>query len=91
MDPKGKGMVVNDKEKESFVYDPKDDKPTDSGSGHKRKDGRKKKTRHINKRTTTTTTRKRRRLIQTFPLIILVFRKVPMLICFPFPSVNPPL
>jgi hypothetical protein len=28
MDPKGKGMVVNDKEKESFVNDPKDDKPT---------------------------------------------------------------
>jgi hypothetical protein len=47
MDPKGKGMVVNDKEKESFVNDPKDDKPTDSGSGYKRKDGRKKKTRHI--------------------------------------------
>jgi hypothetical protein len=47
MDPKGKGMVVNNKEKESFVNDPKDDKPTDSGSGHKRKDGRKKKTRRI--------------------------------------------
>ena len=47
MDPKGKGMVVNDKEKESFVNDPKDDMPTDSGSGHKRKDGRKKKTRRI--------------------------------------------
>jgi hypothetical protein len=47
MDPKGKGMVVNDTEKESFVNDPKDDKPTDSGSGHKRKDGRKKKTRRI--------------------------------------------
>jgi hypothetical protein len=47
MDPKGKGMVVNDKEKESFVNDPKDDKPTDSGSGHKRKDRRKKKTRRI--------------------------------------------
>jgi hypothetical protein len=47
MDPKGKGMVVNDKEKESFVNDPKDDKPTDSGSGHKRKDGRKKKTMRI--------------------------------------------
>jgi hypothetical protein len=47
MDPTGKGMVVNDKEKESFVNDPKDDKPTDSGSGHKRKDGRKKKTRRI--------------------------------------------
>ena len=47
MDPKGKGMVVNDKEKESFVNDLKDDKPTNSGSGHKRKDGRKKKTRRI--------------------------------------------
>jgi hypothetical protein len=47
MDPRGKGMVVNDKEKESFVNDPKDDKPTDSGLGHKRKDGRKKKTRRI--------------------------------------------
>ena len=102
MDPKGKGMVVNDKEKESFVNEPKDDKPTDSSSGHKRRDGKKKKTRRIkeivyydsdesssSKRTMTTTTRKRRRLIQTFPLIILVFRKVPILICFPFPSVNP--
>ena len=47
MDPKGKGIVINDKEKESFVNEPKDDKPTDSGSGHKRKDGKKKKTRHI--------------------------------------------
>ena len=47
MDPKGKGMVVNDKEKESFVNDPKDDKPTDSSSSHKRKDGKKKKTRRI--------------------------------------------
>ena len=46
MDPKGKGMVVNDKEKESFVNEPKDDKPTDSGSSHKIKD-EKKKTRHI--------------------------------------------
>jgi hypothetical protein len=39
--------VINDKEKESFVNEPKDDKPTDSGSGHKRKDGKKKKTRRI--------------------------------------------
>jgi hypothetical protein len=46
MDPKVKGMVVNDKE-ESFVNDPKDDKPTNSGSSHKRKDGKKKKTRRI--------------------------------------------
>ena len=47
MDPKGKGIVINDKEKESFINEPNDDKPTDSGSGHKRKDGRKK--RRINK------------------------------------------
>jgi hypothetical protein len=46
MDPKGKGMVVNN-EKESIFNEPKDDKPTDSGSGHKRKDGKKKKTRRI--------------------------------------------
>jgi hypothetical protein len=44
MDPKGKGIVINDKEKESFVNEPKDDKPTDSSSGHRRKDGKKKKT-----------------------------------------------
>ena len=41
MDPKGKGIVINDKEKESFGNEPKDDKPTDSGSSHKRKDGKK--------------------------------------------------
>jgi hypothetical protein len=27
MDPKGKGMVVNDKEKESLFNEPRDDKP----------------------------------------------------------------
>jgi hypothetical protein len=47
MDPKGKGMVVNNNEKESIFNEPKDDRPTDSGSGHKRKDGKKKKTRRI--------------------------------------------
>jgi hypothetical protein len=47
MDPKGKGIVINDKEKESFINEPKDDKPTDSGSGHRRKEGKKKKTRRI--------------------------------------------
>ena len=47
MDPKGKGIVINDKEKESVVNEPKDDKPTDSGSGHRRKEGKKKKTRRI--------------------------------------------
>jgi hypothetical protein len=47
MDPKGKGMVVNDKEKESVFNEPRDDKPTDSGSSHKKKDEKKK--RHIKK------------------------------------------
>jgi hypothetical protein len=46
MDPKGKGMVVNDK-KESLFNEPRDDKPTDSGSSHKKRDGKKK--RHIKK------------------------------------------
>jgi hypothetical protein len=43
MDPKGKGMVVNDKEKESFLDEPRDDKPTDSGSSHKKKNEKKKR------------------------------------------------
>jgi hypothetical protein len=43
MDPKGKGMMVNDKEKESIFNEPRDDKPTDSGSSHKKKDGKKKR------------------------------------------------
>jgi hypothetical protein len=43
MDPKGKGMVVNNKKKESFLNEPRDDKPTDSGSSHKKKDGKKKR------------------------------------------------
>jgi hypothetical protein len=43
MNPKGKGMVVNDKEKESFLNEPRDDKPTDFGSSHKKKDGKKKR------------------------------------------------
>jgi hypothetical protein len=43
MDHKGKGMVVNDKEKESIFNEPRDDNPTDSGSSHKKKDGKKKR------------------------------------------------
>jgi hypothetical protein len=42
MDPKGKGMVVNDKE-ESIFNEPRDDKPTDFGSSHKKKDGKNKR------------------------------------------------
>jgi hypothetical protein len=48
MDPKGKGIVINNKEKEIFnVDEPKGEKITDRGSNNKRKDG--KKTRHIKK------------------------------------------
>jgi hypothetical protein len=39
MDPKGKGIVINDKEKENetlYVDEPKGDKPTDSSSNNKR-------------------------------------------------------
>jgi hypothetical protein len=43
MDPKGKGMVVNDKEKESIFNEPRDDKPANSGPGHKKRDGKKKR------------------------------------------------
>ena len=44
MDPKGKGMVINDKEKETlYVDEPKGDKPPDSGSSHKKMDGKKKR------------------------------------------------
>jgi hypothetical protein len=46
MDPKGKGMVVNNKTKESIVNESRDDKPSDSGLSHN-KDGKKK--RHIKK------------------------------------------
>jgi hypothetical protein len=45
MDPKGKGMVINDKGT-LYVYEPKGDKPTDSGLNNK-KEGKKK--RHIKK------------------------------------------
>jgi hypothetical protein len=43
MDPKGKGMVVNDKDNESLFNEPRDDKPTDSGSSHKKRDRKKKR------------------------------------------------
>jgi hypothetical protein len=46
MDPKGKGMVVNDKE-ESLFNEPRDDKPTDSGSSHKKRDGKKRRIKKI--------------------------------------------
>jgi hypothetical protein len=36
-------MVVNDKEKESLFNEPRDDKPTESRSSHKKRDGKKKR------------------------------------------------
>jgi hypothetical protein len=41
-------MVVNDKEKESIFNEPRDDKPTDLGLSHKKRDKKKKKG-HIKK------------------------------------------
>jgi autotransporter adhesin len=43
MDPKGKGMVVNDNEKESIFNEPRDEKVNDSGSSQKKQDGNKKR------------------------------------------------
>jgi hypothetical protein len=93
MDPKGKGMVVNDKEKESIFNEPRDDKPTDSGSSHKKKDGKKKrrikKIVYYDSDESSSSQRddddeKKNRLTQTFLLTILVFRLTPMLIYFQF-------
>jgi hypothetical protein len=98
MDPKGKGMVVNDNEKESIFNEPRDDKANDSGSSQKKKDGKKKK--RIKKIVYNDSDEssssqkddeyeeKRKRLTRTFLSIILIFRKIPMLICFPFLLVN---
>jgi hypothetical protein len=47
MDPKGKEMVVNDKEKESVFNEPRDDKPTDSGSSQKKRDRKKRRIKKI--------------------------------------------
>jgi hypothetical protein len=44
MNPKGKRIVINDKEKETLNIDElKVDKPTDLGSNNKRKDRKKKR------------------------------------------------
>jgi hypothetical protein len=94
MDPKEKGMVVNDKEKESVFNEPRDDKLTDSGSSQKKRDEKKK--RRIKKIIyydsdassssphTTTTLQRRKRLIKTIHLIIPVFHLIQMLICYQF-------
>jgi hypothetical protein len=96
MDPKGKGMVVNDNEKESIFNEPRDDKVNNSGSSEK-KMGRRGASGRLSTTTatnlpplkrTTNPRRKRKRLTRTFLLITLVFRIIPMLICFLFHLVN---
>jgi hypothetical protein len=100
MDPKGKGMVVNDKEKESIFNEPRDDKPADSGSSHKKKDGKKRRIKKIiyyDSDASSSSPRdndddsssKKKTVNQTIPLIILVFRTIQMPIYFLFLLENP--
>jgi hypothetical protein len=103
MDPKGKGMVINDKEKETlYVYEAKGDKPTDSGWSHKKRDGKKKsrikKIIYYDSDASTSSPRddddkdsssKKKWLIKTTLLIILASLIVRMLIYYLFHSVNP--
>jgi hypothetical protein len=93
MDPKGKGMVVNDKEKESIFNEPRDDKITDSGSSHKKKDGKKKrrikKIVYYDSDESSSSQRddddkKKKTVNSNFFLTILVFHLTPMLIYFQF-------
>jgi hypothetical protein len=94
MDPKGKGMVVNDKEKESLFNEPRDDKPTDSGSSHKKSD-RKKKRRikkiiyYDNDASSSSPhddddSSKKKTINQNYHLIIHVFHLIQMLIYYQF-------
>jgi hypothetical protein len=102
MDPKGKGMVINDKEKETlYVDERKGDKPTDSSSSHKKREGKKKSALRRSSTTATTTPllhqgmttmthlRKGKQLIKTILLIVLASRIIRMLIYYLFHSVNP--
>jgi hypothetical protein len=99
MDPKGKGMVINDKEKESLFNESRDDKPTDSGSSHKKRDGKKKRRTstttmtppllHQGMTTKKTLRRKRKRLTKTILLIIPASLTIRMLIYYQFRLENP--
>jgi hypothetical protein len=95
MDPKGKGMMVNDREKESLFNEPRDDKPTDSGSSHKKKDGKKKrrikKTVYYDSDESSSSPRDDDDddSLLTIPLIIPTFRTIQMPIYFLFLLENP--
>src|SRR5688572_17422629 len=105
MDPKGKGMVINDKEKETLYVDESiGDKPTDSGSSTRKRMGRRRGAFRrssttaatpppLHQGTTTKTTHlgKTKRLITTIILIILPCRTIQMLIYCPFLLVTPQL
>jgi hypothetical protein len=95
MDPKGKGMVINDKEKESFLNElettsqPTQARVTRKETERRRGASRRSSTVTVMPRllhhTTTMTPRQRRnRLIKTIHLIILVFHSILMLICYQF-------
>jgi hypothetical protein len=94
MDPKGKGMVVNDKEKESLFNEPRDDKPTDFGSSHKKRDGKKRRIKKIiyydsdasssPPRDDDDSSSKKKTVNQNYILIILIFRTIQMHIYFIF-------
>jgi hypothetical protein len=98
MDPKGKGMVVNDNEKESIFNEQGTTKSMTPTQVKRRKmerrrgaSGRLSTTTATNPpllKRTTNMRRKRKRLTRTFLLITLVFRIIPMLICFLFHLVN---
>jgi hypothetical protein len=101
MDPKGKGMVVNDKEKETIFNEPRDDKATDSGSSQKKKEGKKKRrikkivyyddsddSSSSQKDNDDNDYEKKKTVNSIFLSITLVFLKVPVLIYSPFHLVN---
>jgi hypothetical protein len=105
MDPKGKGIVIDEKEKETVNdNEPKGEKPTDSGSNNKKKDGKKKRrikkivyydsddSSSSPKDDDDDSSFKQRRLNQTTLkrlLIILVFHTTPMLMFCLFLLANP--
>jgi hypothetical protein len=97
MDPKGKGMVVNDKEKGSIFNEPRDDKPTDSGSSQNKKDGKKKrrikKIVYYDSDDSSSSPRddddeKKKTVNSNYSFDYSHFLLIPMLICFQFLLVN---
>jgi hypothetical protein len=101
MDPKGKVMVVNDKEKESLFNEPRDEKPTDLARVTRRRTGRRRGT---SRRSSTTTVmppllhqgmtmtmtprQKGKRSIRITLLTILAFLTTQMRIYYQFPLEN---